>query len=90
MSIVMKPPMMDIVDKAVWGMNCPKMFVAPMKGAHSSHILAQTIVEKAIILFFSAQTSSVVQVVRIDKVHEIAIFVPIAVWRSEKEEKEFN
>lgn len=57
------------------------MDVAPINGAHSSQILAQTIVEKAHIRFFSADTSSVVQVVRMASVLEMAILVPIAVYK---------
>lgn len=78
-SIVMKPPITDITPKAVWGTNCPKIDVAPIKGAHSSQILAHTIVEKAHMRFLSADTNSVVQVVRMARVLEMAIFVPIAV-----------
>lgn len=77
--VVITPPMMDMTPKAVWGINCPKMEVAPIKGAHSSQIRAQTIVEKAHIRFLSAETNSVVHVVRMAKVLEMAIFVPIPV-----------
>lgn len=55
------------------------MDVAPINGAHSSQILAQTIVEKAHIRFFSTDTNSVVQVVKIANVLEMAILVPMAV-----------
>lgn len=50
-----------------------------MKGAVSNQILAQTIVEKAHIRFFSAVTNSVVHVVRMASVLEMAILVPMAV-----------
>lgn len=77
----MSPPIIDITPRAVCGMNWPKMDVAPIKGAHRSQIRAHTIVEKAHIRFLSAETSSVVHVVRMDSVLEIAIFVPMAVCK---------
>lgn len=80
-SIVINPPMIDITPKAVCGTNWPKIDVAPIKGAQSSQILAQTIVEKAHMRFFSTDTNSVVHVVNIANVLEMAILVPMAVWK---------
>lgn len=76
--IVNRPPMMESVANAVCGTNCPKTMVAPTNGAVSSQMRAQTIVEKAHIFFFSADTSSVVQVVRIANVDEMATLETIA------------
>lgn len=52
--------------------------MAPTNGAVSSHIRAQTIVDKAQILFFSGHTSSVVQVVSVASVEDMAVFEIIA------------
>lgn len=73
------PPNIDSDAKAVCGINWPNTTVAPINGAVNNHILAQTIVEKPQIFFFSAQTSSVVQVVNIARVDEIAVFDTMAV-----------
>lgn len=64
----------DIDARIVWGYSWPKTIVAPVNGAQSNHIRAYTIVEKPQIFFFSPQTNSVVHVVRMAKVHEIAAF----------------
>lgn len=52
--------------------HVPKTTVAPTNGAVSNQILAQTIVENAQIFFFSSRTNSVVHVVNIAKVDDIA------------------
>lgn len=77
-SIVSRPPMIDSVANAVCGTSCPKMMVAPTNGAVSSQMRAHTIVEKAQIFFFSSHTSSVVQVVSMASVDEMAIFETMA------------
>lgn len=77
-SIVSRPPMIDSVANAVCGTSCPKMIVAPTNGAVSSQMRAHTIVEKAQIFFFSSHTSSVVQVVSMASVDEMAIFETMA------------
>ena len=51
----------------------------PTNGAVNSQIRAQTIVEYPHNRFFSAETNSVVDVVRIESVVEIAIFAVIEV-----------
>lgn len=63
---------MLIVAIAVWGTHRPNTTVAPTKGADSNQILAQTTVENAQIFFFSSRTNSVVHVVSIAKVDDIA------------------
>lgn len=54
--------------------NLPKTTVAPTNGAVNNQILAQTIVENAQIFFFSSRTNSVVHVVKIARVEDIATF----------------
>lgn len=63
---------MLMVAIAVCGTHLPKTTVAPTNGAVSNQILAQTIVENAQIFFFSSRTNSVVHVVNIAKVDDIA------------------
>lgn len=63
---------MLIVANAVCGTHLPKTTVAPTNGAVSSQTLAQTIVENAQTFFFSSHTNSVVHVVKIAKVDDIA------------------
>lgn len=77
-AIVRSPPRIASDPIAVCGINRPKMIVAPTNGAVSNQIRAQTIVERAQIFFFSGHTSSVVQVVSIARVEEMAIFEIIA------------
>lgn len=73
------PPAMAKEAKAVWGTNCPNTTVAPINGAPSNQKRAQQIVEKAQIFFFSLLTNSTVQVVRMAKVHDIAVLEHMAV-----------
>lgn len=73
-SVLNSPPIIDSVESAVCGINLPKTIVAPMNGAQSSHVRAYTIVEKPQIRFFSAHTSSVVHVVKMANVDDIATF----------------
>lgn len=63
---------------AVCGINWPNTMVAPTNGAVNSHRRAQTMVENAQIFFFSLDTSSVVHVVSMASVDEMAIFETIA------------
>lgn len=77
-AIVKNPPMIDRVAKADCGTSLPNMIVAPMKGAVNNHTRAQTTVENAQIFFFSLHTSSVVHVVKMDRVDEMATFDTIA------------
>lgn len=79
MAIVRNPPIIASVAKADCGTSLPKIMVAPIKGAVNSHTRAHTTVEKAQIFFFSAHTSSPVQVVNSDRVDEIATLDTIAV-----------
>lgn len=72
MPMVRKPPTMLNVAIAVWGTHVPKTTVAPTNGAVNSHILAHTTVENAQIFFFSAQTNSVLHVVSMARVDDIA------------------
>ncbi|CAD7093445.1 unnamed protein product [Hermetia illucens] len=69
---VKTPPTILNEANAVWGTSCPKITVAPINGAVSSHILAHTIVENAQICFFSALTNSVVHVVKSASVEDMA------------------
>lgn len=57
---------------AVCGTQLPKTTVAPTNGAVNSQILAHTTVENAQIFFFSSHTNSVVHVVSIANVDDIA------------------
>lgn len=77
-AIVNRPPRIAKDPIAVCGISRPNTIVAPTKGAVSSQILAQTIVDKAQTFFFSSLTNSVVQVVRIASVDEMAIFDTMA------------
>lgn len=77
-AIVRNPPIIASVAKADCGMSLLNMLVTPIKGAVSSQTLAHTTVEKAQIFFFSAHTSSPVQVVNKDRVDEIATLDTIA------------
>lgn len=72
------PPTMAREANAVWGTNWPKTTVAPTNGAPSSQKRAQHMVEKAQIFFFSLLTNSTVQVVKMDRVHDMAILEIIA------------
>lgn len=63
---------MLIVAIAVCGTHRPNTTVAPTNGAVSNQILAHTTVEKAHIFFFSLHTNSVVQVVSIANVDDMA------------------
>lgn len=72
MPIVKKPPIMLSAAIAVCGTQFPKTTVAPTNGAVNSQILAQTTVENAQIFFFSLHTSSVLHVVSIAKVDDMA------------------
>lgn len=71
-AIVRKPPIIDKEAIAVWGTHLPKTTVAPTNGAVNSQIRAHTIVENAQIFFFSSHTNSVVHVVNIASVDDIA------------------
>ncbi len=57
---------------AVCGTHRPKTTVAPTNGAVSNQILAHTIVENAQIFFFSSHTNSVVHVVSMARVDDMA------------------
>lgn len=72
------PPKMASEANAVCGISWPKTMLAPTKGAVNSHMRAQTIVENAQIFFFSLDTNSVVHVVSMASVDEMAIFEIIA------------
>lgn len=74
-----RPPVMAREAKAVCGINWPKTTVAPINGAPNSQKRAQHIVEKAQIFFFSLLTNSTVQVVKMAKVQDMAIFDIMAV-----------
>lgn len=78
MAIVRNPPIIASAAKADCGTSLPKMMVTPIKGAVNSQTRAHTTVEKAQIFFFSAHTSSPVQVVNNDRVDEIATLDTIA------------
>lgn len=78
-NVVRTPPSMASDANAVCGINWPNTMVAPTNGAVNSQIRAQTIVENAQIFFFSPDTNSVVQVVNMANVDDIAIFDIIAV-----------
>lgn len=78
-AIVNRPPTIVIEAIAVCGTHRPKTIVAPTNGAVSNHILAQTMVENAQIFFFSSRTSSVVHVVNIARVDDIAVFETIEI-----------
>lgn len=77
--VVKTPPTIDNEAKAVCGTKVPKTTVAPIKGAPRRHKRAQQIVENEHILRFSTETNSMVQVVKMAKVLEIAIFEIMAV-----------
>lgn len=77
-AIVSKPPRIASDPIAVCGINWPNMMVAPTNGAVSNQIRAQTIVERAQTFFFSGHTSSVVHVVSMASVEEMAVFETMA------------
>lgn len=73
MNVVMIPPVMANEQNAVCGTRSPKIDVAPINGAPSNQNLAQQIVEKAQIFFFSSVTNSTVDVVSIESVVDMAV-----------------
>lgn len=73
-NVLKMPPIMDRVENDVCGINWPNTIVAPINGAQSNQIRAYTIVEKPQIFFFSTETNSVVQVVSMANVDDIAVF----------------
>lgn len=77
-NVLKMPPIMERVENDVCGINWPNVIVAPMNGPQSNQTRAYTIVEKPHIFFFSAGTNSVVQVVSMANVDDIAVFETIA------------
>lgn len=77
--LVSSAPQIFMIEKAVTGHNGPIIDKLPMNGSNSSHILAQTIVLYPQSLFFSGETSSVVDVVRIESVDETVTLATIDV-----------
>lgn len=77
MILVNKPPTTDNVANIVNGINGPYDFVVLMYGAHKNHALAHTDAENCNVFCRSVSTSSDVQVVRIDKDDDVAIFMAI-------------
>lgn len=75
----MKPPKIDNDANRVCGINRPKTIVAPMYGAVSNHILAQTVVENEQIFRFSNGTNSIVHDASMAKVEDMAALDIIAI-----------